>query len=566
MLKESLMLKSVKTKILLLVMIPLLAVTCIILFTVYRDVKNTTEEQISLEREKLMNSKKEELKNNVDIALTAMNPLVNHKELTPEQSQMMAKAILESIRFAGDGYIFTYTFDGTALTVGPNKAIVGKNLMDSKDANGVYFIKEMLDKAKSDGGGYVEYIWLKPSAGKDVPKLSYATKIDAWNWMIGTGVYIDDIDAAVAKLEAEAQTRIRTMLLSIFGISSVALVITVVIAMLMTGKMTKGIQTAADVLREIASGEGDLTKQLPVTSDDEVGQLSKYFNQFINKLRDIVTTVQENAQSVASGSTELAAATEELSMTMSDQAAQVTGVASATEEMSASSSLINDNLDTTLKVANETANNTNEGSKMLNKAVNEIQQIKNKVDELGTTIRNLADSSQEINAILNVISDIADQTNLLALNAAIEAARAGEHGRGFAVVADEVRKLAERTQSATGEISSIIGNLQKESNRASDDMGLALVQVDSGVKTMLTTATFFDKIVSSVDEMSNMNNMIETSIKEQVQAIENINDNAQTISTGIEQSTHALAEISRTVSDLEKQSENLMVLMGQFKV
>jgi methyl-accepting chemotaxis protein len=547
-------------------MIPLLAVTCIILFTVYRDVKNTTEEQISMEREKLMNSKKEELKNNVDIALTAMHPLVNHKELSPEQSQMMAKAILESIRFAGDGYIFTYTFDGTALTVGPNKAVVGKNLMDSKDANGVYFIREMLDRAKNDGGGYVEYIWLKPSAGKDVPKLSYATKIDAWNWMIGTGVYIDDIDAAVAKLEAEAQTRIKTMLFSIFGISAVALVITVVVAMLMTGKMTKGIQTAADVLREIASGEGDLTKQLPVTSDDEIGQLSKYFNQFINKLRDIVTTVQENAQSVASGSTELAAATEELSMTMSDQAAQVTGVASATEEMSASSSLINDNLDTTLKVANETANNTNEGSKMLNKAVTEIQQIKNKVDELGTTIRNLADSSQEINAILNVISDIADQTNLLALNAAIEAARAGEHGRGFAVVADEVRKLAERTQSATGEISSIIGNLQKESNRASDDMGVALVQVDSGVKTMLTTATFFDKIVSSVDEMSNMNNMIETSIKEQVQAIENINDNAQTISTGIEQSTHALAEISRTVSDLEKQSENLMVLMGQFRV
>lgn len=560
------MLKSVKTKILLLVMIPLLAVTCIILFTVYRDVKNSTTEQISMEREKLMNSKKEELKNNVDIALTAMNPLINHKELTPEQSQMMAKAILESIRFADDGYIFTYTFDGTALTVGPNTSVVGKNLIDSKDANGVYFIKDMIDKAKSDGGGYVEYIWLKPSVGKDVPKLSYATKIDAWNWMIGTGVYIDDIDTAVAKLEAEAHRRIKTMLFSIFGISAVALVITVVVAMVMVGKMTKGILTAADVLREIASGEGDLTKQLPVTSDDEVGQLSKYFNQFINKLRDIVTTVQENAQSVASGSTELAAATEELSMTMSDQAAQVTGVASATEEMSASSSLINDNLDATLKVADETASNTTDGSKMLSKAVDEIQQIKNKVDELGTTIRNLADSSQEINAILNVISDIADQTNLLALNAAIEAARAGEHGRGFAVVADEVRKLAERTQSATGEISSIIGNLQKESTRASDDMGLALVQVDSGVKTMLTTATFFDKIVSSVGEMSNMNNIIETSIKEQVQAIENINDNAQTISTGIEQSTHALAEISRTVSDLEKQSENLMVLMGQFKV
>jgi len=560
------MLKSVKTKILLLVLIPLLTVTCIVLFTVYRDVTKTTEEQIIQAREKMLNGKKEELKNNVDIALTAMQPLVNHKELTPERAQMMAKAILESIRFAGDGYIFTYTFDGTALTVGPNKAVVGKNLMETKDANGVYFVRDMLDKAKLDGGGYVEYIWLKPSAGKDMPKLSYATEIKEWHWMIGTGVYIDDIDVALEKLKEESNARIKSMLLSIFGLSVVALVITVVITTVMVGRMTKGIQTAADVLRDIASGEGDLTKQLPVTSEDEIGQLSKYFNQFINKLRGIVSTVQENAHSVASGSTELAAATEELSMTMGDQASQVTGVASATEEMSASSTLINENLDASLRVAQETAKNTMDGSKMLKKAVDEIQQIKNKVDELGSTVRSLADSSQEITAILNVISDIADQTNLLALNAAIEAARAGEHGRGFAVVADEVRKLAERTQSATGEISSIIGNLQKESNRASDDMGVALVQVDSGVKTMMTTSTFFDKIVASVDDMSNMNSVIETSIKEQVQAIENINDNAQTISAGIEQSTHALAEITRTVSDLEKQSENLMVLMGQFKI
>uniref|UniRef100_UPI0039E40946 hypothetical protein n=1 Tax=Seleniivibrio woodruffii TaxID=1078050 RepID=UPI0039E40946 len=112
----------------------------------------------------------------------------------------------------------------------------------------------------------------------------------------------------------------------------------------------------------------------------------------------------------------------------------------------------------------------------------------------------------------------------------------------------------------------IIGNLQKESGRASDDMGNALVKVDSGVKTMMATSTFFDKIVNSVSEMSNMNGVIESSIREQVQAIENINDNAQTISAGIEQSTNALGEISRTVSDLERQSENLMVLTKQFKI
>jgi len=559
------MLKSIKSKILLLVMIPLIAVTCIVLLTVYIDMKKATKEQIDSARAAMLEEKKEQLKSEVNSALTAIAPIMNDTELNPQQIESKVKAILESMRFQKDGYVFTYDYNGTAMTVGPYKDVVGKNLYDKADANGVYFVREMIEKAKA-GDGYVEYIWPKPSINKDAPKLSYATRIDRWSWMIGTGIYIDDIDEAIAKLEIEQSAKMRSMLFEILGFSVVALVVACVITLSITKKMTKGIITAADILKDIASGEGDLTKQLPVTSSDEVGDLAKYFNQFINKLRDIVGSVQENAQSVASGSTELAAATEELSMTMSDQASQVSGVASATEEMSASSALINSNLEANLRVAEETTGNTIEGSKMLKRAVDEIQQIKTKVDELGTTIRSLAESSQEINAILNVISDIADQTNLLALNAAIEAARAGEHGRGFAVVADEVRKLAERTQSATGEISGIIGNLQKESGRASDDMGNALVKVDSGVKTMMATSTFFDKIVNSVSEMSNMNSVIESSIREQVQAIDNINDNAQTISAGIEQSTNALGEISRTVSDLERQSENLMVLTRQFKI
>ncbi|WP_277656998.1 methyl-accepting chemotaxis protein [Seleniivibrio woodruffii] len=559
------MLKSIKSKILLLVMIPLIAVTCIVLMTVYLDMKKATKEQIDYARAAMLEEKKEQLKSEVNSAVTAIAPIMNAPELNPQQIETKVKAILESIRFQKDGYVFTYDYNGTAMTVGPYKDVVGKNLYDKSDANGVYFVREMIEKAKA-GDGYVEYIWPKPSINKDAPKLSYVTRIDRWNWMIGTGIYIDDIDEAIAKLEVDQNAKMRAMLFEILAFSAVALAVACVITLSITRKMTSGIITAANTLKDIASGEGDLTKQLPVTSNDEVGDLAKYFNQFINKLRDIVASVQENAQSVASGSTELAAATEELSMTMGDQAAQVSGVASATEEMSASSAIINSNLEANLRVAEETTDNTVEGSKMLKRAVDEIQQIKTKVDELGSTIRSLAESSQEINAILNVISDIADQTNLLALNAAIEAARAGEHGRGFAVVADEVRKLAERTQSATGEISGIIGNLQKESGRASDDMGNALVKVDSGVKTMMATSTFFDKIVNSVSEMSSMNGVIESSIREQVQAIDNINDNAQTISAGIEQSTNALGEISRTVSDLERQSENLMVLTRQFKI
>ncbi|MGE4319706.1 MAG: methyl-accepting chemotaxis protein [Deferribacterales bacterium] len=526
--------------------------------------RSSAAQEIELARNDLMKSKEAELKEIVDVAKTSLDAIVE-KAATPEDALASAEAMVNSMKFGEDGYIFAYSYDGVLMASRTGGDNIGKNMIDLKDDNGVRFTQELIEAAKK-GGGYVKYIWQKPPSNKLAPKLSYADGVDKLGWMIGTGFYVDDIEAAIEQIRLNSAAKIRNITIFILILAVVVVAVSIAATLFFVSKITKGVVTAADMLKEISAGEGDLTKKLPVTSHDEVGRMSEYFNLFIEKLRDIVATVQANAHSVASGSTELAAATEELSTTMSDQSSQVSGVASATEEMSVSSALITENLEHSSKVAGETSSSTIEGSKMLQKAVGEIQEIKDRVDQLGTTIQSLADSSQEINEILNVISDIADQTNLLALNAAIEAARAGEHGRGFAVVADEVRKLAERTQSATGEIGSIINNLQKESARASDDMGVALTQVDSGVKTMMTTSTFFDKIVESVSQMSDMNNVIETSIREQVQAIDNINDNSQTISAGIEQSSHALAEISKTVSDLERQSEELMVIMGQFKI
>lgn len=556
---------SIKAKILALVIIPMVVITFVISIATIIDMKSESVKEIAKARTDLVAAKQSELKGLVDTARTGVAAILKSQDHDRKALEKLVVANLNNIAFGDDGYIFAYKYDGTAVAVRTNPGLIGKNLIDMKDENGVPFVKKMIETARS-GGGYVEYQWKKPTTGQVAPKLSYVTTIDSMGLMIGAGFYIDDIDNTMQSIAAASAAKVQKLTIFIAIIAIIVLILTIFATLFFVSKITKGVVSAADTLKEIASGEGDLTKHLPVTSGDEVGQLAIYFNQFIDKLNDIVGTVQANAHSVASGSTELAAATEELSVTMNDQAGQITGVASATEEMSASSAMITENLDASVKVARDTVKSTDDGSAMLQKAVGEINQIKTRVDELGRTVQSLADSSQEINEILNVISDIADQTNLLALNAAIEAARAGEHGRGFAVVADEVRKLAERTQSATGEIGSIIQNLQSESGKASNGMKTALTQVDSGVKTMMTTATYFDKIVNSVKEMNDMNNVIGTSIKEQVQAIDNINDNAQTISSGIEQSSNALAEISRTVSDLEKQSENLMVIMGQFKI
>lgn len=557
--------KSLRNKILLLVFFPVLIAASMVGISNIVAIKKQTSTELSETRERLMTEKKGELKQLVDLFLSASDKILKDPLFTEDEARERIKYLAYSINFGSDGYYFLYEPDGVLVANPMTPDLEGKNRMNVKDDEGVEYIRLMIEEAQK-GSGYVPYKKLKKSKDAIMPKMSYAAMIPKVNWMVGTGFYIDDIDDTLAEIKATADGRVNRMIVMTVAVSVAAAVVSVVLAGFLLNPVVGNIRSIAETLKEISSGEGDLTRQLPVKSADEVGRLSGYFNTFIAKLKDIIASVQSSAHSVASGSAELASATEQLSVTIRDQAAQISGVAAATEQMSRSSEQIVGNLNTNVGLAGKTERNTEEGSRMLQKAVGEIVVIKSRVDELGHAISSLADSSQEINVILNVISDIADQTNLLALNAAIEAARAGDHGRGFAVVADEVRKLAERTQSATGEISTIVENFRKESVKASEDMGSALTHVDNGVNTMQSISSFFDEIVSSVKSMNEMNGVIESSIREQLSAIEGINDNTQTISAGIEQSSNALHEISRTVNDLEMQSGDMLNKVGRFRV
>ncbi|WP_277657088.1 methyl-accepting chemotaxis protein [Seleniivibrio woodruffii] len=557
--------KSLRMKISLLVLLPVMIATLTVGISNILSIKNESALELEQTRERLMAEKKNELKQLVDLFLSAANTILKDPDLTEEEAAKRVQYLAYSINFGSDGYYFLYQPDGVLIANPMTPELEGKNRIDVKDDEGVPFIRQMIEEAQK-GSGYVPYKKLKKSKNAIMPKLSYAAMIPELNWMVGTGFYIDDVDDKLAAIQAESAERVNRLIIWTVVISAASAVLSVLLAGFLLRSVINNIKNVGEVLGEISSGEGDLTKQLPVNSQDEVGRLSVYFNTFLMKLKEIISSIQSSSQSVASGSVELASATEELSVTIRDQAAQISGVAAATEQISISSEQIAVNLSNNVKLADKTEKNTEEGSRMLQKAVDEVVVIKSRVDELGQAIGRLADSSQEINVILNVISDIADQTNLLALNAAIEAARAGEHGRGFAVVADEVRKLAERTQSATGEISVIVENFRKESMKASGDMGTALKHVDSGVDTMKSISSFFDEIVASVKAMNDMNGVIETSIREQLSAISGINDNTQTISAGIEQSSNALHEISRTVNDLEMQSNDMMVMVGKFRV
>ncbi|MGE4267797.1 MAG: methyl-accepting chemotaxis protein [Deferribacterales bacterium] len=374
-----------------------------------------------------------------------------------------------------------------------------------------------------------------------------------------------DMTVVVVNHEKEAMNSSITFAVIVIAVFSLAsLGLGLLISVLITRSLVVPMGKAMDFASNLS--KGDFSKPLDIRQTDEIGHLATAMEDMRLKLKEIIEGIILSANSLASGSTELASTTEELASTFSEQSQQVSSVASAVEEISTSSALVMQSIHEVSDKSSAAKDLTAEGQKHIVSANDVMGDIRKNVSELSTTVAGLAKSSEDIGSILLVINDIADQTNLLALNAAIEAARAGEHGRGFAVVADEVRKLAERTQQSTEEIRSIISLFVKETARTNTEMIAAGKKVETGAEKLNVVDQIFEKIVESVNDISTSSSMITTAVGEQAQAITNINDNTQVISSGLEQSTAAITQVSHTVADLQKQADEQMDGTRIFKI
>ncbi len=432
----------------------------------------------------------------------------------------------------------------------------------TKDGKVVYSPKRKAGTSVEHDPGFVA---LKKQ-GKKEGWVEFSNKGEKW---LGVYKYAKDGNKIffINAPEAEIMKSYLSSAISkiIFG-SVILIIISSIILLMLLNTFMNPINKLSVIMKDLAMGEGDLTKRIDYKANDEVGEIAKYFNAFMEKLSGIIKEVTDISSSVAAASTEIAQMAENLERSSSESAAKANDVAAAVEEMTASIIEIAQNADNSNQKAQEVKEKGTHSLNLVEENVREVQKISEVTNKSVGFMSVLKDSTEKIREVVNFIGEIADQTNLLALNAAIEAARAGEHGRGFAVVADEVRKLAEKTAASVKEVEEVNKEVTKNIDITVNNISNIGELIKGAVENFKKIQEASREVVSAAEEMATMISQISSATNEQSSATDEISNNISIISQAIEEMNKALGEASIATNNLSEHAETLSTMMNKFKV
>ncbi|WP_046874108.1 methyl-accepting chemotaxis protein [Vibrio diabolicus] len=552
-----------RNKLLLITLIPLLLITTLISVVYYINSSKSLEAELARDRQELIETKKKELQAYMMMGVTAIKPLYDTD--VNGSNKEAAKEILKAMRFESDGYFFAYDSQGVNTLHAIKPSLEGKNLYDLKDENGVAVIAGLID-ASQKGDGFLYFSWHKPTIDAQAPKLGYAEYLSKWDWVLGTGVYIDDIDQQVAMHRELKTQELKEHTLSAVLISVVGLIITSVLTSIVVSKGIQPLQHVAASLKDVAAGGGDLTARLKVESQDEVGEVAAAFNEFMDKLHPLMQDIHRSATTVQTVSQSLNTQTSQASGQMQDHCLETDKVVTAVTQMSMTAKEVASNTNATAQAIDDANSQVTAAQHEVEQAIEGITELVTEIDSTSDAISELSLQTEKITKVLDVIGEIAEQTNLLALNAAIEAARAGEQGRGFAVVADEVRSLASRTQNSTHEIGDMLKQLQNGVSRAVSTMS---VSQKRGVKTAEESALIQQSLSGvhhSIGTIRNMGIQTASAAEEQSAVAEDINQNLVAIQQIVNNINETLQHAESISTQLSQSGTEIHGLVGNFKL
>jgi len=523
-----------------------------------------------------------------------------------DQKEDLLRQATYTISFEDDNSGYFFVYKGTTVVAHPvKKDSVGQNNDDSRDPNGVYVVRGLAEAAQK-GGGFIEYVWPKPNMGTQ-PKLSYAMMIPGSDYWVGTGVYIDNVDAEKTRIASNIADLVNASTITTVSIlAAILLLIILPASIAMSLSITRPLREATVAANAVA--QGNLDVRITPTGRDEVAQLQSSLGTMVTTLKANIEDMEAKGQEanrqtdiarealrkaeeamqqaekatregmltaagrlegvvsrISTATSDLAMRSEEIRQGTENQMTRISETATAMEEMNATVLEVARNASEAAEQTEKSREKALQGSSVVSETVKSMNALQTITTNLKDNMHNLGEQSVAIGQVMNVINDIADQTNLLALNAAIEAARAGEAGRGFAVVADEVRKLAEKTMGATKEVGESIKSIQNLAKANVTGMDEAVDAINGATELSNQSGQVLYEIVSMAQEAAMQVQSIATAAEQQSAASEQITSSVDEINRIANENAQRVAESDNDIQQLAGEASELSSLVDSLK-